>query len=159
MNGLKVGLQKIAYFMYGIAGVALVGIMFLTVADVFLRLFKMPIVGTYEIVSLLGAVVIGFAIPQTTLERGHVLMDFLTGRLHGSVQRVLHFLTRLIAVVIFLIIGWNLFVLGNDLLKAGQVSLTLKMPEYLVAYGIAFCCLFECLVLLSDLIKKEGAEV
>jgi TRAP-type C4-dicarboxylate transport system permease small subunit len=159
MNGLKVGLQKIAYFMYGIAGVALVGIMFLTVADVFLRLFKMPIVGTYEIVSLLGAVVIGFAIPQTTLERGHVLMDFLTGRLHGGVQRALHLFTRLTAAVIFLIIGWNLFVLGNDLLKAGQVSLTLKMPEYPVAYGIAFCCLLECLVLLADLIKKEGAEV
>jgi TRAP-type C4-dicarboxylate transport system permease small subunit len=159
MNGLKVGLQKIAYFMYGIAGVALVGIMFLTVADVFLRLFKMPIVGTYEIVSLLGAVVIGFAIPQTTLERGHVLMDFLTGRLHGGVQRVLHLFTRLIAAVIFLIIGWNLFVLGNDLLKAGQVSLTLKMPEYPVAYGIAFCCLLECLVLLADLIKKKGADV
>ncbi|RPH85966.1 MAG: TRAP transporter small permease [Desulfobacteraceae bacterium] len=158
MNGLKVGLQKIAYFMYGIAGVALVGIMFLTVADVFLRLFKMPIVGTYEIVSLLGAVVIGFAIPQTTLERGHVLMDFLTGRLHGGVQRVLHLFTRLIAAMIFLIIGWNLFVLGNDLLKAGQVSLTLKMPEYPVAFGIAFCCLLQCLVLLADLIKKEGAE-
>lgn len=158
MNVLKVGLQKIAYFMYGIAGVALVGIMFLTVADVFLRLFKMPIVGTYEIVSLLGAVVIGFAIPQTTLERGHVLMDFLTGRLHGGVQRVLHLFTRLIAAMIFLIIGWNLFVLGNDLLKAGQVSLTLKMPEYPVAFGIAFCCLLQCLVLLADLIKKEGAE-
>lgn len=158
MNVLKVGLQKIAYFMYGIAGVALVGIMFLTVADVFLRLFKMPIVGTYEIVSLLGAVVIGFAIPQTTLERGHVLMDFLTGRLHGGVQRVLHLFTRLVAAMIFLIIGWNLFVLGNDLLKAGQVSLTLKMPEYPVAFGIAFCCLLQCLVLLADLIKKEGAE-
>jgi TRAP-type C4-dicarboxylate transport system permease small subunit len=133
--------------------------MFLTVSDVFLRLFKMPIVGTYEIVSLLGAVVIGFAIPQTTLERGHVLMDFLTGRLRGGVQRVLHFLTRLVAVLIFLIIGWNLFVLGNDLFKAGQVSLTLKLPEYPVAYGIAFCCLFECLILLADLIKKERAEV
>ncbi len=51
------------------------------VADVILREFKMPIVGTYEIVSLLGAIVIGFAIPQTSLERGHVLMDFLTERL------------------------------------------------------------------------------
>ena len=159
MNFLVDSIHKVSRFMYGIAGVALVGIMFLTVADVFLRLFKMPIVGTYEIVSLLGAVVIGFAIPQTTLERGHVLMDFLTGRLHGGVQRVLHFFTRLVAVLIFLIIGWNLFVLGNDLFKAGQVSLTLKLPEYPVAYGIAFCCLFECLILLADLIKKEGAEV
>jgi TRAP-type C4-dicarboxylate transport system permease small subunit len=65
--------------MYWIAGAALAAMMFLTVADVVLRYFKMPIVGTYEIVSMLGAIVIGFAVPQTTLERGHVLMDFITG--------------------------------------------------------------------------------
>jgi len=158
MKVLNASLQKIAYFMYGIAGVALAGIMFLTVADVFLRMFKLPIVGTYEIVSLLGAVVIGFAIPQTTRERGHVLMDFLTERLSFGGQRVLHLVTRLLASLTFLIIGWNLFKLGNDLMDTGQVSLTLKLPEYPVAFGIAFCCLLECLVLLSDLIKKKGAE-
>ena len=113
MNVLNAILQKIVYFMYGIAGIALAGIMFLTVADVFLRLFKLPIVGTYEIVSMLGAVVIGFAIPQTTIDRGHVLMDFLTGRLSFGGQRVLHLFTRLLACLIFLIIGWNLFQAGE----------------------------------------------
>jgi TRAP-type C4-dicarboxylate transport system permease small subunit len=131
---------------------------FLTVADVFLRMFKIPIEGTYEIVSMLGAVVIGFAVPQTTIERGHVLMDFLTEKLPFVGQRALHLVTRLLASLTFLIIGWNLFKLGNDLLDTGQVSLTLKFPEYPVAFGIAFCCLLECLVLLSDLIKKKGAE-
>jgi TRAP-type C4-dicarboxylate transport system permease small subunit len=159
MNILAETIYKVARVMYWIAGVALAGIMFLTVADVFLRLFKLPIVGTYEIVSLLGAVVIGFAIPQTTIERGHVLMDFLTERLSFNGQRVLHLGTRLLAGLTFLIIGWNLFKLGNDLLDTGQVSLTLKFPEYPVAYGIAFCCLLECLVLLADLVKKRGAEV
>lgn len=144
--------------MYGIAGIALASIVFLTVADVFLRMFKIPIEGTYEIVSMLGAVVIGFAVPQTTIERGHVLMDFLTEKLPFVGQRVLHLVTRLLASLTFLIIGWNLFKLGNDLLDTGQVSLTLKFPEYPVAFGIAFCCLLECLVLLSDLIKKKGAE-
>lgn len=158
MNVLNTILQKIVHAMYGIAGIALASIVFLTVADVFLRMFKIPIEGTYEIVSMLGAVVIGFAVPQTTIERGHVLMDFLTEKLPFVGQRVLHLVTRLLASLTFLIIGWNLFKLGNDLLDTGQVSLTLKFPEYPVAYGIAFCCLLECLVLLSDLIKKKGAE-
>ncbi len=74
-------IHSLSRLMYGIAGLALAGIVFLTMADVILREFKLPIVGTYEIVSLLGAIVIGFAIPQTSLERGHVLMDFLTERL------------------------------------------------------------------------------
>jgi TRAP-type C4-dicarboxylate transport system permease small subunit len=157
MHALNALIRRIAGIMYWVAGVALAAMMFLTVADVVLRYFKMPIVGTYEIVSLLGAVVIGFAVPQTTLERGHVLMDFFTGRLPFGGQRMFHFLTRLLAILTFYIIGWNLYKLGNDLWQTGQVSLTLKIPEYPVAYGIAVCCLFECLVLLSDLIlKKEG---
>ncbi len=81
MSTFNVIIKGLSRFMYWIAGAALTGIMFLTVADVFLRYLKMPILGTYEIVSLLGAIVIGFAIPQTTIDRGHVLMDFLTGRL------------------------------------------------------------------------------
>lgn len=145
-----------ARLLYWIAGAALVSMMFLTVADVFLRYLKMPILGTYEIVSLLGAVVIGFAVPQTTIDRGHVVMDFITGRLPFGGRRVLHLFTRLLAVYTFYIIGWNLYKMGNDLRQVGQVSLTLKIPEYPVAYGIAFCCLVECVVLLSDLrLKKE----
>jgi TRAP-type C4-dicarboxylate transport system permease small subunit len=159
MNIFQTALRRVARLMYWIAGSALATMMFLTVADVVLRYFKMPIVGTYEIVSMLGAIVIGFAVPQTTVERGHVLMDFITGRLPFGAQRVFHLVTRLLAVFTFYIIGWNLYILGNDLRQTGQVSLTLKFPEYPVAYGIAICCLFECLVLLSDLIlKKEKAS-
>jgi TRAP-type C4-dicarboxylate transport system permease small subunit len=152
-------IKGLSRFMYWIAGTALTGIMFLTVADVFLRLFKRPILGTYEIVSLLGAVVIGFAIPQTSIDRGQVLMDFLTGRFSSPVQQVLHVLTRLLGIVVFVIIGWNLMVMGNDLRQTGQVSLTLRIPEYPVAYGVGFCCFIECLVLLSELIKGKGEGI
>lgn len=151
-------IRGLSRFMYWIAGMALTGIMVLTVADVFLRLLKRPILGTYEIVSLLGAVVIGFAIPQTSIDRGQILMDFLTGRLSFRGQQVFHFLTRLLGIATFIMIGWNLVVLGNDLKQTGQVSLTLKFPEYPVAYGVGLCCFIECLVLISDLIKKKGAE-
>jgi TRAP-type C4-dicarboxylate transport system permease small subunit len=145
--------------MYWIAGVSLAGIVFLTVADVILRIFKHPIVGSYDIVSLLGAVVIGFAIPQTTLERGHVLMDFLTEKLPFGGRMIFHVLTRTLAIIIFLIIGWNLMTYGNDLRQTGEVSMTLRMPEYPIAYGIGLCCFIECLVLASNMILKKEGEV
>jgi len=145
--------------MYGIAGAALVSIVFLTVTDVILRIFKMPIVGTYEIVSLLGAVVIGFAVPQTTLEKGHVLMDFLTGRLPFGGKRIFHFLSRLLAILIFFIIGWNMWLLGLDLRQTGTVSLTLKIPEFPVAMGVSICSFIECLVLATDLILIKEEKI
>jgi TRAP-type C4-dicarboxylate transport system permease small subunit len=143
-------------FLYVIAGVALAGSMFLTVADVVLRSFKMPIVGTYELVGLLGAVVIGFSMPQTSRLRGHVIMDFVTEKLPSGVQSVLKALTRLLAIVLFAVIGWNLAGLGNGFRRTGEVTLTLHIPLYPVAYAIAFCCLVECLVLFPELYGRRG---
>jgi TRAP-type C4-dicarboxylate transport system permease small subunit len=150
-------IKNLSRFMYWIAGVALAGIVFLTVADVFLRAFSRPIVGAYDLVSLLGAIVIGFAIPQTSLEKGHVLMDFLTEKLPFAGKQIFHFLARILAIITFLIIGWNLMAYGNDLKQTGEVAMTLRIPEYPIAYGIGICCFIECLVLATDMVlKKEG---
>ncbi len=149
---------NLSRLMYWIAGISLAGIMFLTVADVFLRAFKKPIVGTYDIVSLLGAIVIGFAIPQTSLERGHVLMDFLTEKLPFGGKMFFQVLTRILAIIVFLIIGWNLIALGNDLKQTGEVSMTLRIPGFPIAYGIGLCCFIECLILATSMISKKEGE-
>ncbi len=49
--------------------------MLLTVADVVLRLLGRPIVGTYELVALGGAVAIGLSLPLTSWVRGHIYVD------------------------------------------------------------------------------------
>jgi TRAP-type C4-dicarboxylate transport system permease small subunit len=152
-------INGLSRLMYWIAGIALAAIVFLTVADVLLRLTTNPIIGTYEIVSLLGAIVIGFAIPQTSIENGQVIMDFLTGKLPPGAAKFFHVLTRILAVFTFFIIGYNLITLGSDLKQTGQVSLTLQIPEYPVAFGIGICCFIECLVLLTQLSFKKGGEI
>lgn len=144
--------------MYLVAGLALTAMVFLTVADVALRTFKMPIVGTYELVGLLGAVAIAFAIPQTSRLRGHVLMDFLTGKLSAGVHRLFQVLTRLLAIATFFIIAWNLWALGGDYIKAGETTLTLQIPLYPLAYAIAICCFLECVVLFLAIFEVEKQE-
>jgi len=57
---------------------------------------------------MLGAIVIGFAIPQTSRMKGHVVMDFVTGSLSTWLQRCLNVITRACAIALFAIIGWNL---------------------------------------------------
>ena len=144
--------------MYSIAGIALTCMMFLTVADVVLRTVKTPIVGTYELVGLLGAVVIGFAIPQTSRVQGHVIMDFLTSRLPVGLQKVLQVLTRLLAIATFFIMAWNLWVMGSDFRATGETTLTLQLPLYPVAFGIAVCCFIECFVLFVEILEVRKRE-
>jgi TRAP-type C4-dicarboxylate transport system permease small subunit len=64
-----------------IGGTALSLMMFMTVADVIMRSGGHPILGTYEMVALLLAVVIGFTIPMVSLGRGHVYMEIVLDKL------------------------------------------------------------------------------
>jgi len=132
--------------------------MVLTVTDVVLRMFKRPITGTYEIVGLLGAIVIGFGIPITSWIRGHIFVDFLTQRFPQGRRNVVNIFTRLLGIGLFLIAGWNLIIVGIDLYHTGEVSLTRQLPFYPIAYGLAVSCFVQCLVLICDIIKIVGEE-
>jgi hypothetical protein len=66
--------------------------------------------------------------------------------------------TRLMVFVLFLFVGWNLMRLAGDMLRAGEVSLTLQLPFYPIAYGIGISCFVQCLVVIGDLIKIAGGQ-
>ena len=69
--------KGLSQFMHWIAAVAILSIVGLTVCDVILRRFRMPIDWSYEVVVLLGAIAIGFSLPRTTVDKQHVFMEFL----------------------------------------------------------------------------------
>jgi TRAP-type C4-dicarboxylate transport system permease small subunit len=141
-----------------IAGISLTFLMLLTVLDVILRSFRIPIVGTYELVMFAGAVVIGFALPFTSWVRGHIFVDFFILRFSQRGRDVFNIATRGLVAILFFLIGWNLIKYGIDLQKSGEVSLTLQMPFYPVAYGIGICCFIQCLVMFCDILKIFGGK-
>ena len=145
--------SKISKWMNGIAAVALAFMILLTVADVILRYFRRPIIGTYEMVALSGAVIIGFSIPFTSWMKGHINVDLLTLKLSPKGRKIFNLVTKCFGIGLFLIIGWNLIILGMDFHKVGEVTPTRHLPIYPVLYGVGVCCFFECLVLLCDILK------
>jgi TRAP-type C4-dicarboxylate transport system permease small subunit len=146
-------LRFISKLLNFIAGIALTFMMFLTVADVLLRAGGRPIIGTYEIVALLLALVIGFGIPQASLDRGHVYMEFLLEKFSKRGKNMMNTFTRLLCLTLFAFIGYNLFSVGAGYYASGEVSATIKIPFYPVAYGVAVCCLLECCVFILEIIK------
>lgn len=158
MNFIAKIAHPIAKAMFWVAAVALTSIMFLTVADVILRMFKRPILGTYEIVGFLAAWAIGFAIPQTSVDNGQVFMDFLTEKLPGWLNKILKPLTRLIGIALFAVVSYNLYKMGNDLRVSGDTTPLRELPLFPLAYGVGLSCAVECLVLASGLFGGSGAE-
>lgn len=158
MQKLLSAVQSVSKGLNVIAAVMLAFMILLTVADVILRSARAPIVGTYEIVGLLCAILISFAIPFTTWKRGHIRVDFFVEMLPPMIRRVVNISAKCLGIGLFILIGWNLIVFGMDLAQAGEVTPTRHIPFYPVLYGIGVCCFFECIMLFSDIVKIVRGE-
>ena len=158
MKGFLKIIKGTCTFLNVIAGISLTFLMLITIADVVLRFFKMPISGTYEMVAYSGAIVIGFSLPLTSWLRGHIFVDFLVQRFDKKVQNIFNLTTRCAVLALFLLMGWNLMKYGVDLFKSGEVTPTLRLPFYPIAYGVGVCCFIECLVMVGDIYKILGGE-
>jgi TRAP-type C4-dicarboxylate transport system permease small subunit len=158
MEGLLKTTNRISRFLNVIAGISLTFLMLLTIADVILRGFKRPVVGTYELVAFAGAVAIGFSVPMTSWVRGHIFVDFFILKFSRKVRNIFNIASRGVVIILFFLIGWNLIRYGMDLQKSGEVSLTLQVPFYPVAYGIGICCFIQCLVMVCDIVKISGGK-
>jgi TRAP-type C4-dicarboxylate transport system permease small subunit len=151
-------IEKMSKWMQAISGVVLTCLMLLTTADVIGRIFDHPIIGTYDFVGLGGAIVLGFGLPVTSWARNHICVEFLYEKWSPSVQKAATIITRLIGIVLFVFIGWNLYKLGYDLQVAGEVTLTRHLPFHPVAYALAVCCLGQIVVLVGEILKVVGGH-
>ena len=156
MGNIFAFVEGMSKLMQVVAGTALTFIMLLTGTDVALRIFGHPIIGTYEMVGLGGALVLGFALPMTSWLRGHIFVDFLYVKCPKKVQQAMNIATRIICIAVYLLIGWNLLLMGMGLHASGELTITRHLPFYPVAYALGLCCFAECLVLICDIGKITG---
>ena len=156
MKAFLDSISKLNKGMVGIAGTALSFIVVLTTTDVVLRAFGRPILGTYEVVAICGGLVIGLAAPFTSWRRGHIAVDVVTRKFPSRAKDISNIATRCVAIGLCLIIGRNIVKIGTDFLEGGEVSNTLQLPLYPVAYAIATCFFILAVVLFCDILKIRG---
>ena len=147
---------RVSKFMNVIAGVTLTFMMLITVADVILRYLGRPILGSYELVSFSGAVIMGFALPFTSWIKSHIYVDFFVLKLPKKRMLATLVVTRILNIVFFMLTGIYLLKKGMDLFESGEVSLTLQMPFYPIVYGMGICCFLVGLVFLCEIVKLIG---
>lgn len=146
-------IEKVSTTLGVVAGLTITFAMSITVVDIFLRTAGSPIVGTYEIVGLSGALIVGSAIPVASWTRNHVYMEFILNWLPKGVRNIFNTVTRASCILLFFLIAINLFHVASRFAASGQVSTTLQLPVHPFAYVLGVFCLIECLVFLCDIIK------
>lgn len=137
-----------------LAACAVVAMMLLTCTDVVLRLFRCPIPGTYEIVGLLGAIFVSFSLAGTSMDGGHIAVDFLVEKFPARAQRIIEGCNCLVCAVLFGIVTWYATFYALDLMDAGETSLTLQLPLYPFVLGIAIGCGLLCAVLVLQSVES-----
>ncbi|MGD9034274.1 MAG: TRAP transporter small permease subunit [Desulfobacteraceae bacterium] len=158
-------LEKISNFLNQVllwmAGFFLVAMIFMTGANIIIRIFWMPIRGTYELMGYFGAIVTAFALGYTQVGRGHIAVDILVLRFSKRARRILNGINYFICMVFFAIIAWRIAIYATTLWKSGEITETLRIIYYPFTYGVSLGCFILSLVLLVDLLKlffrdKEG---
>lgn len=127
--------------------------MLLTCADVVLRYFRHPIRGTYDIIGILGGVIIALSISYSHVMGRQVAVESVFSNSHQIIQTVVKSITGLLGIGMIGLIAWRSFLLGNDLWSTGRVSDTVKIPIFPFLYVLTFGAAIYCLVLMLDFFK------
>jgi TRAP-type C4-dicarboxylate transport system permease small subunit len=137
-----------------IAGCILGVMIFLTCANIFLRLVWKPIIGTFELMGYFGAVITAFALGYTQISRGHIAVDVIVLRFSERARGVLNGINSFICMVFFALITWRIAKYATTLWKTGEVTETLRIIYYPFTYGVALGCALLSLVFLTDFLKS-----
>ena len=158
MKRFMAAVLKIDITFHIIAGSVLAFMMVVTLLDVFMRNLGHPIVGTVEIISFSGSVVVGFAIPYASWKKAHVYVDLLVEKLSPRNKIIMAAITRCMGIALFVFIGYNFIVYGRDLLQTGEVSASFRLPYYPIAFGLSLSCFLESATLFCDLVRTIQGE-
>lgn len=145
-----------------IAQGAVVAMMLLVVANIIWRAVPKigrPIYGTYDLVMILGSIVVAFALGYCAVQGGHIAVEIVVARFPQRVQAIIDSITGILSVGIFAIISWQCWVYGTDMLHQGERSMSVYIPLHPFAYGVSFGCAVLCVVILIDLMNSLAKAV
>jgi len=136
-----------------VAMIAMLAVMLLTAADVFMRyVFSDPITGTTELTEY-GMIIIFCAIGSVTLFRRHIAVDLLFERFPLKMQRFTDIITLVVSLGICAVLSWRGFVEAIITQRIDITSSLLEIPEAIFRYVLAIAFGFICMAVLFQLIE------
>ncbi|RQD66655.1 MAG: TRAP transporter small permease [Desulfonatronovibrio sp. MSAO_Bac4] len=137
-----------------LAQLALVLVMLVIVSNILLRIWWKPLPGSYELVEILGAVILSMGIAYCAVTRGHVTVSLLVDKLSLRNQALVDLITSTISLIFISSICWGIFKYGNMMHARGLETSILSIPLYPVYYLVASGFAMLSLTALLDIIKS-----
>ncbi len=154
LNSLEKIIHSMARRVSQIAQIALVLVMAVIVANILMRIWWKPLPGSYELVEILGAVILSMGAAYCATARGHVTVTLLVDKLSRRKQAAVDLITSLISFFFISAIGWGLLKYAKMTLVRGLETPTLSIPLYPVYFLVAAGLIMLALTALLDLIRS-----
>jgi TRAP-type C4-dicarboxylate transport system permease small subunit len=135
-----------------ISGALLLGLIILAACNMVCRILDMPISASYELSGFAGALMAALALAETQRQRGHVELDFFTRSYSLRVRRWVGTFNVFTGALLIFVLAYQLSFRAASLLRAGEVSETLKLPYPWLMYGVVLGLLLLGLSFLTDFI-------
>lgn len=120
-----------------VSGLCLLGMVALTCSDVVGGLFGHPVLGSEEMVGLMGSLFLAFALSITEYESGHIGVDLIHRHFSPGFRRFVDSATTLLGAVFFGLVSWQSFLYAAEMKRVGLVSPTIEFPVHYIIYGVA----------------------
>jgi TRAP-type C4-dicarboxylate transport system permease small subunit len=148
--------RRVSVILLLFSGITLAIMLVFTVSNVTMRAFGRPLIGDFEIISFLGSVVIGFALPYTTMSKAHVAVDLVIEKVTKRTRDRLEVFTRVVCLALFMWMGWNFITEGLYSMRVGEVTQVFRLPYYPITFGLALSCFIQCFVFLLQIREISG---
>ena len=147
-------IKKIFQITDKLAGVCFFSVMALILANIIMRnVFKQPIMGTVEIVGLLIATGLGFALANCEMTNFNIAMDVVTEKLSRGAQKIIEIVVYVISLSFWAIVVWRIFIFANTSYINGRVTSTASIPVYPFIFVMGFNILCLCVALAYKLVR------
>lgn len=147
--------------MHYVAGAALVGILFLTVADITGRsVLGSPVSGTVEVTSMVLVVVVFMAVAHSEDMGDHITIDLVYERVGEGMKAFLDVFSDLLTIVIVGLISFQLYHFGLRTVASGAETPVLDWPQWpFVFIGSAGAALYAVSTVMRLVLRLIGERV
>lgn len=152
MQQLENAIHKLALRFSQLAQLALVLVMLIIVGNILLRAVWQPVTGSYEMVEILGAVLLSLGVAHCAVLKSHVAMTFLVERMRPLNRAISDCCTTLISCLFLSYISWGMLKYTAKVYSRGLSTTALDIPLYPVYFLAGLGLMILALVSLLEFI-------
>lgn len=117
------------------------------------KVFRFPLPGSLEQISLLGLLTSALAVPFTHVLGGHVKIEFFLEKLGRRSHKIIYGIGSILALALFATITWQMIIFSGTIRAAGVITPSIRIPVFPFTFGVSLAFFIMFLLILAQFLR------